>query len=59
MPKLKYIGPDPASVGVVPLQEGWPARDHEEPDAGTAKAKVASGMYEREKPAKPGQEEGE
>lgn len=27
---LRYIGPDPALVGVVPLPEGWPAAEHAE-----------------------------
>lgn len=42
---LTYIGPDPAVVGVVPLREGWPAANHEEPDALVSAAKVLSGMY--------------
>lgn len=45
MTKLIYAGPDPEVVGVVPLPEGWPARDHEEGDAELAAAKLASGMY--------------
>lgn len=52
MTVLKYIGPDPAEIGVVPLPEGWPAALHEEPDKGLAKEKLASGMYEAVKPAK-------
>ena len=59
MVMLKYIGQTIAEVGVVPLEEGWAALDHEEPDPAVAKAKLASGKYEREKPAKPGQEEGD
>lgn len=50
--KLKYTGPHPATVGGVPLPEGWPALDHDEPDAEIARAKVASGMYAAAKPAK-------
>ena len=42
---LEYTGPDPAAVGIVPLPEGWPAEDHEEPDAVQRAAKVASGRY--------------
>ena len=41
MTVLEYIGPDPATVGGVPLYEGWPAATHEEPDAELAKAKLA------------------
>lgn len=51
--KLVYTGPDPAAVGCVPVPEGWSAFDHDEPDAGLAAAKVASGLYRRETPAKP------
>lgn len=47
MTALKYTGPDPAEVGVVPLPEGWPAEDHDEPDAALAKEKLASGSYKR------------
>lgn len=46
MPKLRYIGADPAEVGVVPLPEGWPAADHEEADETLGAAKVESGSYE-------------
>lgn len=42
---LRYIGPDPASVGVVPLPEGWPAADHEEPDGELRAAKLAHRQY--------------
>ena len=38
--KLKYIGPDPAVTGQVPLPEGWSAVDHEEPDEDLAKEKL-------------------
>lgn len=43
--QLRYIGPDPATVGVVPLPEGWPAADHDEPDEELRKEKLASGKY--------------
>lgn len=43
--RLRYTGPDPAEVGVVPLPEGWPAVDHDEPDAAQRAAKLASGAY--------------
>lgn len=42
---LLYIGPDPATAGLVPLPEGWPAEDHADADADRYAAKVASGMY--------------
>lgn len=53
MPKLQYVGPDPVAVGVVPLPEGWPAADHEEPDAGVAAMKLTSGMYRPAEPSPP------
>lgn len=31
----------------------WPARDHDEPDAAVAKAKIDSGFYRRAREAKP------
>lgn len=43
---LRYIGPDPAVIGVVPLPEGWPAADHDDPDMARRGEKLASGMYE-------------
>lgn len=42
---LKYIGPEPAAVGIVPLPEGWPAADHDEPNTDRYAAKLASGNY--------------
>ena len=42
---LHYIGPAPV-LGVVPLPEGWPALDHEEPDADLRAKKLSSGLYE-------------
>lgn len=48
---LRYVGPAPAVVGMVPLPEGWPAEDHTELDDEIAKAKLASGKYERAKAA--------
>ena len=47
MGALTYIGPNPAHVGVVPLPEGWPALNHDEPDADVLAAKVASGAYRK------------
>lgn len=45
--KLTYKGPATAGRrGALPLPEGWPGRDHDEPDAEVAKAKIASGMYD-------------
>lgn len=42
--KLRYTGG--AAVGVpVPLPEGWPAADHEEPDRQVAARKISSGYY--------------
>lgn len=43
--RLAYIGARPSEAGIVPLPEGWPAADHDEPDPARAKAKVASGKY--------------
>ncbi len=53
MQKLIYVGPDPAAVGLVPLPEGWPASDHDEPDKELAAAKVASGNYRVDRGRKP------
>ena len=50
--RLKYTGPDPQVLGVVPLPEGWPAADHDEPDAELAQEKIASGNYAEDKPAR-------
>lgn len=50
--ELKYIGPDPAVVGIVPLPEGWPAADGDEPDAALAAEKIASGNYVAATPPK-------
>lgn len=44
--ELRYVGPAPADVGVVPLPEGWPAANHSEPDLALLAEKLASGMYE-------------
>jgi hypothetical protein len=38
--KLKWT-PQPGALAV----EGWPADDHDEPDAELAKAKIESGLY--------------
>lgn len=43
--QLRYIGPDPETVGVVPLPEGWPATDHEEAEPARRAEKLASGKY--------------
>lgn len=52
--RLIYTGPRPELVtGALPLPEGWPAYDHDEPDAERAKLKLASRLYEREKPPRP------
>ena len=52
---LRYVGPVPD--GLVPLPEGWPAFDHEEPDARVRAEKLASGHYETQgKPAAPAEE---
>ena len=46
---LQYIGPGfDESGGIVPLPEGWPAFDHDEP-----RAKVASGKYRAKRPEAP------
>ena len=41
MSRLIYTGSDPASQWVA----GWPASDHDDDDAASVKAKVASGLY--------------
>lgn len=46
--KLTYCGPDIPAGSAIPLPEGWPAADHDEPDAAVAEAKVASGNYRSE-----------
>lgn len=43
--KLIYIGKEVPIGSAVPLPEGWPAEDHDEPDRDLADAKVASGLY--------------
>lgn len=43
--KLTYHGPEQRADGALPLPEGWPAADHDEPDEARAAAKVASGLY--------------
>lgn len=50
MAQLIYTGKTLAEVGVVPLPEGWPAFNHDEPDEAAAAEKVASGSYRFEKP---------
>lgn len=44
MTKLQYTGPAPGG-GLLPLPEGWPPFDHDEPDSRTAALKVQSGLY--------------
>lgn len=57
---LKYIGKTLEEAGgVVPLPEGWPASDHEEPDKDLAREKIKSGNYEAAKPVKAGEGDGE
>ncbi|GIW18739.1 MAG: hypothetical protein KatS3mg064_1896 [Tepidiforma sp.] len=50
---LRYLGPDPAIDAALPLPEGWPAADHDEPDPGLAARKLASGLYGRGDAAEP------
>jgi len=45
MTKLIYTGKTIDEVFVVPLPEGWPAQDQDEPDPDLAAEKVASGSY--------------
>jgi hypothetical protein len=47
--KLRYIAETPHGAAL-PLPEGWPAADHDEPDREAADAKVASGAYRYEHP---------
>ena len=44
--ELRYVGPAPAEVGMVPLPEGWPAAAPSETDLAVLAEKLASGMYE-------------
>ena len=44
MTRLQYTGPAPGG-GLLPLPEGWPPFDHDEPDSVTASRKVQSGLY--------------
>jgi hypothetical protein len=43
--RLTYTGPRPSEGSALPLPEGWPAFDHDEPDEARAREKVASGSY--------------
>ncbi len=45
MMRLQYTGGDAPADTALPLPEGWPAADHDEPDELVAAAKVASGAY--------------
>ena len=42
---LRYVGPKILDGHGVPLPQGWPALDHDEPDEALAKEKLASKMY--------------
>lgn len=54
MAKLIYCGPDIAVTGGgIPLPEGWPMAEHDEPDEALAAAKVESGKYRFAHPPKP------
>ena len=46
MTDLRYIGPLPEDVGVVPLPQGWPAADHIDNDEERVIEKLESGNYE-------------
>jgi hypothetical protein len=48
--RLTYTGPSGPDT-TLPLPEGWPAADHDEPDEAVAAAKLASGLY-REAPGR-------
>jgi hypothetical protein len=43
--KLTYCGPEIVPMGGIPLPEGWPSADHDEPDEALAEEKIASGNY--------------
>lgn len=47
--ELVYIGGHPG-MGAIPLPQGWPAANHDEPDADVAAEKVATGMYRYARP---------
>ena len=51
--ELVYTGPSITETGVVPLPEGWPAADHNEPDRARAKAKLESNFYKRRRATPP------
>lgn len=57
MAKLRYVGPAPGPDRTLPLPEGWPAADHDEPDPVVAEAKVQSGLYKRARRERPAQEQ--
>lgn len=46
---LIYTGPAKRPGETVALPEGWPASDHDEPNADVRAAKLASGMYAADK----------
>lgn len=56
--RLHYLGPDPTIDAALPLPEGWPAADHDEPDTAAAAAKLASGLY-AERQSRGGRRRGE
>ena len=46
--ELRYTGPTIGTIplgSALPLPEGWPSEDHDEPDAALAAEKVRSGLY--------------
>ena len=51
--ELIYCGPKPAPGTGIPLPEGWPMANHDEPDEALAEAKVTSGNYRYANPPKP------
>lgn len=51
--ELIYVGPSPAEAGLVPLPEGWPAAEHDEPDRDRGRAKLESGFYKRKRALRP------
>lgn len=50
--RLTYHGPEQTADGALPLPEGWPAADHDEPNQEVAAAKVASGLYREKRAAR-------
>ena len=52
---LRYCGPVIRPGEGVPLPQGWPAADHDEPDEALAKEKLASKMYQADSPVTGGE----